>query len=391
MKKLERQPLSTEIQTCCGGQKHAGVLSQNLKAVMNARSSFPHQQEPWITGVLNTACGLVPVVSTEWTSAERRGRLRSRISAFRDRYAVRPGLYATGTPDSGSDIFVSANYKLSFDMLRRALAGINAWILVLDTKGINVWCAAGKGTFGTAELARRVLGLNIAGLVTHRRLILPQLGATGVNAAEVRKKTGFTVRFGPVNAKDIPAYIGAGYRATPAMRTIRFTLADRLVLTPMEINPALRRFPLAALVILTVFGLQPSGIIFENAWTDGWPFLVLCLAGLLAGTLVTPAFLPAIPFRSFALKGLLAGAAAIAPLVLMTPLGGASPLIDASALVLFPLVSSYLALQFTGSTTFTTFSGVKKELKFWLPVYIAGLAIAIILIIIYKLRSWGLV
>ncbi|MBN1496529.1 MAG: hypothetical protein JXA07_07155 [Spirochaetes bacterium] len=390
MKKLELQPSSPETQAFRGGQKHAGVLSQNPKAVMNALSSFSHQQQPWISGVLNTACGLVPVVSTEWSSAERRGRLRSRISAFRDRYAVRPGLYAVGAPDSSSDIFVSANYKLSFDILRRSLAGMTGWILVLDTKGINVWCAAGKGTFGTAELAKRVLGLNIAGLVTHSRLILPQLGATGVNAAEVRKKTGFTVRFGPVNAKDIPAYVRAGYRATPAMRTIRFTLADRLVLTPMEVNPALRRFPLAALVILAIFGLQPSGIIFKNAWTGGWPFLVLCLTGLLAGTLVTPAFLPVIPFRSFALKGLAAGAAVIAPLVLMTPLGGASPLLDAAAIVLFPLVASYLALQFTGSTTFTTISGVKKELKFWLPVYIAGIAVSLVLIIIHKLESWGL-
>ena len=65
--------------------------------------------------------------------------------------------------------------------------------------------------------------------------------------------------------------------------------------------------------------------------------------------------------------------------------------LDASALILFPLLSSYLALQFTGATTFTTISGVKKELKLWLPIYIAGLAVSVILIILYKIQSWGLI
>ena len=68
-------------------------------------------------------------------------------------YKVDPGLYALGAPDADSPVLVSANFKMSFDLLREALPGRNAWILVLDTDGINVWCAAGKGTFGTEELA----------------------------------------------------------------------------------------------------------------------------------------------------------------------------------------------------------------------------------------------
>ncbi len=340
---------------------------------------------------MNTAAGLVPVAATEWTWADRRGQIRSRLGSFRDDYTVRPGLFAVGKPDAASDIFVSANYKLSFDLLRRALKGLDGWILVLDTKGINVWCAAGKGTFGTDELVKRVLGLNLAGLVSHRNLILPQLGATGVKAAEVKKKTGFHVRFGPVEADDIPAYVRAGYTAAPGTREIRFGLLQRLVLTPIELNQALRRLPVAALVILVLFGLQPSGIIFKSAWLEGWPFLLLCLTGVLAGAFIMPALLPLIPFRSFAAKGLLAGASAVIPLILLTPAGGSSIYLDATAMILFPLISSYLALQFTGATTFTTFSGVKKELKLWVPLYIAGLAVSIILLILYKIQSWGLI
>ncbi len=385
---------NTPQQSCCGGQKNQGVLARgprvNLRALQSL-SDITQGKEPWVTGVLNTSSGLVPVVAAGWTRSDRWGRFRSRISAFREHYAVRPGLYAVGAPDAGSDIFVSANYKLSFDMLRRSLAGMNGWILVLDTKGINVWCAAGKGTFGTGELVKRVLGLNLAQLVGHRRLIVPQLGATGVNAAEVKKKTGFSVRFGPVDANDIPEYIRAGCSATPAMRTIRFTLGDRLVLVPIELNQAFRKFPLAALIILVIFGIQPEGILWNSAWSEGWPVILLCMTGVLAGAFVTPALLPFIPFRSFAVKGLVAGAAAVAPLVLATPLGGNSLLLKTAALVLFPLLSSYLALQFTGATTFTTISGVKKELKLWLPIYIAGLATTIVLVILYKLESWGLI
>ena len=50
------------------------------------------------------------------------------------RYSVAPGLYAVGAPDRESDVLVTANYKLSFDTLRRELKGFNAWVLVLDTK-----------------------------------------------------------------------------------------------------------------------------------------------------------------------------------------------------------------------------------------------------------------
>ncbi len=88
-------------------------------------------------------------VSHEWTLSDSLGAIRCRLGSFRMGYRVAPGLYAMGEPGHKSDVLVSANYKLSFDMLRRELKGLSAWILVLDTKGINVWCAAGKRTFGT--------------------------------------------------------------------------------------------------------------------------------------------------------------------------------------------------------------------------------------------------
>src|SRR5512136_3151631 len=89
--------------------------------------------------------------------------------------AINPGLYAVGTPDADSNILVSCNYKLSFDHLRASLQGQNLWILVIDTKGINVWCAAGKGTFGTKELVQRIGIHEIDKVISHRKIIVPQL------------------------------------------------------------------------------------------------------------------------------------------------------------------------------------------------------------------------
>ena len=105
-------------------------------------------------------------------------------------YTIDPGLYALGRPDEHSPVLVTANYKMSFDRLREALPGMNAWILVLDTKGINVWCASGKGTFGTEELVGRLESNGLSRVVAHRELILPQLSGPGIAAHLVKKLSG---------------------------------------------------------------------------------------------------------------------------------------------------------------------------------------------------------
>jgi len=108
-----------------------------------------------IAGEIATSTGVVPRVTTSWAWRDRLGACKVRLNIGRMRYGVPPGLYAVGQPGPESPVLATANYKLTFDHLRCALAGIDAWILVLDTKGINVWCAAGKKTFGTDELVRR--------------------------------------------------------------------------------------------------------------------------------------------------------------------------------------------------------------------------------------------
>jgi hypothetical protein len=219
-----------------------------------------------------------------------------------------------------------------------------------------------------------------------------QLGAVGVSAAEVLKRTGFRVSFGPVEARDIPEYIRAGYKKTKEMSTMRFTMLDRLVLTPMEINPAMKKFPWVAAGILLVFGLQPSGLLFREAWFNGLPFQLLGLLAVLTGALVTPVLLPYVPFRSFAVKGWIMGVLSVfAATRYLGPAGVNDPVLLAVAYLLFPALSSYIALQFTGSTTFTGMSGVKKELKIGIPLYIGAASVSLLLMVVYKLRECGLV
>ena len=346
----------------------------------------------WTAGSVSTPAGTVYTVSTEWTRADHWGMIRSRTGAYRMNYSVAPGLYAIGVPSRDSDVFVTANYKLTFDILRRALKGMYAWILVLDTKSINVWCAAGKGTFSADELISRIADAKLDTLVSHRRIILPQLGAVGVNASVVQKKTGFRVTFGPVQARDIPAYVQAGHKKTKEMGAVTFPMLDRLVLTPMEINPAMKKFPWAAGGILLIFGLQPQGLLFKQAWFGGLPFLVLALLAVFAGALVTPVLLPFVPFRSFAVKGWIVGVLSMfLAMHFFRTIGMRDPILLSVAYLLFPALSSYLALQFTGATTFTGMSGVKKELKIGIPLYIGAAGIASLLMIVFKLKEWGLV
>jgi hypothetical protein len=169
-------------------------------------------------------------------------------------------------------------------------------------------------------------------------------------------------------------------------------MLDRLVLTPMEINPAMKKFPWFAAGVLFLFGLQPSGLLFKQAWSGGLPFLLLGLIAVFAGAFVTPVLLPFVPFRSFAIKGWIVGMLSVALAVRAFGIvDGHTTIMVVATYLLFPAMSSYLALQFTGSTTFTGMSGVKKELKIGIPLYIGTAGISGLLMVLFKLREWGII
>lgn len=333
---------------------------------------------------METPIARIPVIGTSLDKKDRTGAIKVRLGIGRDNYMVPPGLYAVGKPDNTSPVLVTANYKLSFDSLRCELSGLSAWIVVIDTDGINVWCAAGKGTFGTVELAGRINALRLGKLVSHNLLVLPQLGAPGVAAHAVFRLCGFRVSYGPVRACDIKEYLKNGMKATSEMRKVRFSLKERAMVTPIELvhslKPMLMIF-LALLVLNLVAGGYSSIITAANAALLNF---IPYFAAFFIGCIAVPLLLPWIPFRSFALKGLLLGLVPTA-FVLLYPevfgYNGSDWLTKASLVLILPVIASFLSLNFTGSTTFTSLSGVKKEMKYALKPYIAAAALGLVLMI----------
>ncbi len=346
---------SVELKTCgcgCTGN-NTGVLVDGYD---------PANAPRWIEGTVQTTAGIAPRAATALHFADILGSWKARWGIGRMNYRVGPGLYAVGTPDAASPVLVTANYKMTFDRLRRELQGIDAWVVVLDTNGINVWCAAGKGTFGTDEIVRRVKALRLSEIVTHRMLILPQLGAPGVAAHKVQQQTGFHVVYGPVRAADIAAFLKAGNKATPAMREVQFNFIDRLVLTPVELTAVIKpALVLLGMLFLLMLIKSPSAaflLLVKRTFIGFVPFL----GAILAGAVVAPCLLPGIPGRAFAWKGWLAGLAWSLVFIAYSSVSATS--VEALFyLLVLPAISSYLTMNFTGASTYTSLSGVLYEMK----------------------------
>ncbi len=313
------------------------------------------------------------LTSHQLTSANHWDHFLARMGYKRSQHCVEPGLYGIGNPTTDSPVFVTANYTLSFDALRSNLAGIDAYILVLDTKGVNVWCAAGKKTFSTEEIILRVTATQLKKVVNRHVLILPQLGAPGVSAHEVKKSTGFKVEYGPVRASDLQEYLKT-HQATPAMRQVIFPLRDRIVLIPVDFVHLILPFVLAVLFFYFFLG----GLILALA----------VLAIMVSAGVLFPILLPWLPTHNFSSKGFFLGFLTALPFAVSVfiqhpdwiwyhQVGQAL-----GFLLAIPAVVAFIGLNFTGSTTFTSKTGVRREMFTFLPAMVWTFGTGIILIII---------
>ncbi len=298
----------------------------------------------------------------------------ARMAYKRSSHIVEPGLYAIGTPGKRSPVFVTANYTLSFNALRSSLKGIDGYILVLDTKGVNVWCAAGKKTFSTEELLRKVESTQLEEVVDHKKLILPQLSAPGINSNEFRRNSRFSVKFGPVRATDIPEYLENGI--SDEMRKVHFPLRDRLVLIPVEF--------ILSFIPALILGV---GFYFLGGGTMALSFF----AATLAGIVIFPILLPVLPTYNFASKGYILGSIVSLPFIFLVfrhPEYGIleKTIRSLSYLLIMPSITAFLSLNFTGSSTFTSKYGVKKEIFRYFPLMaytvIIGLVMSVAALII---------
>lgn len=352
----------------------ASKESENPERGKNRPENRP---EKWICGYARTDAGEIPLVSTRLDFSDVLGSWKCRWSIGRMDYRIEPGIYGVGNPNNRSPVLVTANYKMTFDRVRMELSGLDAWILVLDTDGVNVWCAAGKGIFCTDEVVRRIESVQLSRIVSHRTVIVPQLAATGVAAHETIKRSGFRVVYGPVRAADIRAFLANGMNASDDMRTVTFGFFERLVLTPMELVAAIKPiiYVLGILFILNAIGLGHYGRVE----------LIALLGSVVAGSLVVPALLPWIPGRAFSFKGFLVGLLWAAGVIFAQGFP-ASPdfgwLKAVAFLLVLPALSAFMAMNFTGSSTFTSLSGVDREMKTALPLMLVATGIGTILLLI---------
>jgi hypothetical protein len=324
----------------------------------------------------------IPSVSTALEFKDYLGTVKVRCGFGRDRYRVTPGLYKVGNPCRESDVFISANYKLSFDTLRKNLKGMSAWILVIDTKGVNVWCAAGKGTFGTENILKGILDTSLDQMVSHRRIIVPQLGAPGVAAHIVQQRSGFRVTYGPVRAADIKSFIQAGYKATPAMRKVEFPMKERAKLIPVDFMQGKYKLLVALGILFILSGLYKGGITFSGMFKTSLYPVINIFGAYIAGIVIAPLLLPYAPFRAFALKGAFWGLLFTVLINLFFP----AALLEMVAIGLLNIsIASFLTMNFTGSSTYTSLSGVKKEMKWAIPFQAAIGGMGLILFLIFKL------
>jgi hypothetical protein len=359
--KMITLPIIQTQSICCGTAKEV----QNL----------PGLNQSFVISSISTAAGQLPKVSSVLRWQDHWGSIKARWGVGRMDYSIDPGLYALGNPNNYSSVLVTANYKMTFDRLREALPDRDIWILVLDTKGINVWCAAGKGTFGTDELIRKIESSGLKDIVSHRKLILPQLGAPGVDAHKVKQLSGFKVYYGPIRAKDVAAYLDAGLIATAEMRIMTFPLKERAVLIPIELIATIKPFLLIAPILFILGGIGgPSGF-WANVLNYGLFAVLAFLAAILGGVVINPLLLPYLPGRAFSIKGFSIGIVISFILLYLRNINLQvwSGRIEVLAwLLIIPAISAYLAMNFTGASTYTSLSGVKKELRWALPLEITA-------------------
>lgn len=253
-------------------------------------------------------------------------RLLHRYNPFREEV----GLRAVGNPGPDSPVVLSGNYAPTVDRLEDALAGIDAWLLVADSAGINVWCAAGVGDFNEHKIVDVVTATGLAGKVRTRRLITPPLAAVGIDRRKLHEQCGFDIAWGPSHLDDLAEFMRSGHtsRRLPAQRLARFPLRDRLEMG------------------VGMVGVFAFSLLLLPLWPRAVLWFYASIAHAVFGTLLLYDQLPA---RYPANKTVLVGLAQLAGLLVLRPRGSLSL---PARIILGGFAHFLIAIDMIGSTPF---------------------------------------
>ncbi len=323
-----------------------------------------------------------PAAEVEETPAYRYPKLRHRVTArtvITDIWClffrmippypkIRTGLYRIGEPDGSAPVLVTANYDLTVRRVVKALDGkVDAWLLVADSAGINVWCAAGGRHFTAEKVIAALKTSGVTEMVNHHALILPQLAANGVDGWRIRKETGWGVHWGPVRAEDLPAYLDGGRKKTDAMRWVTFPLKSRLEMTAVA-------WGFYALLMAMALGLF---------WrTVFWPVMV-AITGL---NLFYGVFVPWLPGYDGLQKGTTVVAlTVVSTLALSMALAPAAPLTLVNRCLGLGFLALFVSVEFQGMSPL-----MRGEVGHWgTEAVIGATVLAVYLALPHVAGLWG--
>jgi ubiquinone/menaquinone biosynthesis C-methylase UbiE len=288
----------------------------------------------------------------EWT--EVLGEIFSYLTLVFQAVPIRPGLYRFGNPSKDSPVLVTANYLLTFSSVKKHLRGVDCYLLVIDTRGINVWCAAGEGNFSAEEIHTSLLATRVGDIVDTRTLVLPKLSSNGVRYREVKRLSGWKAVFGPVYARNIPEYLRNGCVTTDSMKRVSFDLAQRLRVAP----------PFALFV---AFLFCVPLIIFHDLYSPLIPLIALA-AGLLF-----PAAFYLLPTEQFFKKALALGLVGTAAAAVLQLFKGASFVEIVRWGLIITGITLFVAMDFSGMSAVSNYSRIKRE--FYVAIPILGLIV----------------
>jgi ubiquinone/menaquinone biosynthesis C-methylase UbiE len=287
--------------------------------------------------------------------AEALGEVYSYLTLSFKAVPMRTGLYRVGAPGKDSPVLVTANFLLTFTQLRKHLRGIDCYVLVIDSRGINVWCAAGKGAFSAEEIANSLRATRAGEIVETRKLILPKLAANGVKYRNVRRLTGWDAVFGPVYARDLPEYLHGGCVASEGMKRVRFDLVDRSWVAP----------PFALFV---AFGFLAPLLVLRDLYSPMIPAIAL------AAGLIFPVAFYILPTSLFFKKGLTLGliGALAAGAILLTGGAPAKEIVQWTLIIVG--ITLFVAMDFSGMSPVSNYSRIREE--YYVAAPLLGLIIA---------------
>ncbi len=265
-------------------------------------------------------------------------------------FSVRPGFYFMGQRNENAPLLVTGNNFLTVFLLVRRIANRSIRLLIIDTNGINVWCAAVGDRFSAAEIIDKAMHFGLLKKGQKIEMILPKLCLSGVRLSDLHM-AGIKPIIGPLYAREVPEYLDRGEFEDRVDDRILFGFQSR------------------------GFTALPTAFQFFYYFLGGYVVTLGILSSAIIGVAAVlgffyPLLFPFLPGKQFAVKGISLGfIASIFPVGFFSVGGFNLQLLLFWNLFIFA-TSIYIALNYTGNSPVSNYSRVREETIRFLPVVV---------------------